>query len=562
MGLFDRNPLTGNLISPMAANTTGGGGSGADTYLSNLTAPTAINQDLIFNTGALAYLKTKDDSAATRDLWIATGDSTGASTGDISIYPGYTPVGSTGGIFMGSNNSTTGDAGGFEFFGGNSGAGNSGDVNFVIGSATVTQGNFKFFKTGIPSVVGQVWTASGVDGEGYWDDFSLGANSVNGTNIRLADQEWLRSRNEDNDGDVNLIRSFGDGPQIGDGTVGVSINGPAITMLSLGQARFSEVETSNFWGGEVDALVFDSGTLINSGHQNEYAFIMTSDNDSGKSAHLQLLTGAATVSGQSGGIFIQSGDSAAANAGVVQLQGGAGATTGGHVQLNGGGGSGGTGGNIELTPGAGTPNGRTIISRDITTDYFNVELSDLIPLSWFSLVPAIVIDGTTTAAQSAYGAGIIFKGNDDISNLIIYTQDLDGSEVTSSINMSTGRGSDTAGSGGLYLSTGAADGSSGNSGPIAVASGTGANGNSGTIDISSGSASATSGNVNIRTGSAGTRGDVVIDAPRLDQQSGFIRFYNNSSDPAGAIAGDVYYNSISNKLKLYNGVTWETITSA
>jgi len=40
------------------------------------------------------------------------------------------------------------------------------------------------------------------------------------------------------------------------------------------------------------------------------------------------------------------------------------------------------------------------------------------------------------------------------------------------------------------------------------------------------------------------------------KSTGQIRFVPLSSDPAGAESGDVYYNSTSNKLKVYNGTTW------
>ena len=40
---------------------------------------------------------------------------------------------------------------------------------------------------------------------------------------------------------------------------------------------------------------------------------------------------------------------------------------------------------------------------------------------------------------------------------------------------------------------------------------------------------------------------------------GQVRFVPLASDPAGAEAGDVYYNSTSNKLKCYNGTTWNDL---
>ena len=41
--------------------------------------------------------------------------------------------------------------------------------------------------------------------------------------------------------------------------------------------------------------------------------------------------------------------------------------------------------------------------------------------------------------------------------------------------------------------------------------------------------------------------------------NGQIRFEPLASDPAGAAAGDVYYNSVSNRLKYYNGTAWTLI---
>jgi hypothetical protein len=45
------------------------------------------------------------------------------------------------------------------------------------------------------------------------------------------------------------------------------------------------------------------------------------------------------------------------------------------------------------------------------------------------------------------------------------------------------------------------------------------------------------------------------------KSTGQMRFVPLASDPSGAQAGDVYYNSTTNKLKVYNGTAWETITS-
>jgi hypothetical protein len=44
------------------------------------------------------------------------------------------------------------------------------------------------------------------------------------------------------------------------------------------------------------------------------------------------------------------------------------------------------------------------------------------------------------------------------------------------------------------------------------------------------------------------------------KSTGQMRFVPLASDPSGAQAGDVYYNSTTNALKLYDGTVWRTIT--
>lgn len=40
-----------------------------------------------------------------------------------------------------------------------------------------------------------------------------------------------------------------------------------------------------------------------------------------------------------------------------------------------------------------------------------------------------------------------------------------------------------------------------------------------------------------------------------------IRLHNLAADPGTALAGDCYFNTTLNKIKVYNGTTWETVTS-
>jgi hypothetical protein len=54
-------------------------------------------------------------------------------------------------------------------------------------------------------------------------------------------------------------------------------------------------------------------------------------------------------------------------------------------------------------------------------------------------------------------------------------------------------------------------------------------------------------------------GSGITERARI-KSTGQMRFVPLASDPAGAQAGDIYYNSTTNALKLYDGTVWRTIT--
>jgi hypothetical protein len=108
-------------------------------------------------------------------------------------------------------------------------------------------------------------------------------------------------------------------------------------------------------------------------------------------------------------------------------------------------------------------------------------------------------------------------------------------------------------------------GGSGTGATGALTIGTGANTSSGTgvtgsINITTGaktSGTANSGNIVLTTGAAtGNRGFINCDAL-------FMLLPKQSADPThgSLVSGAVYYNTTSNKIKMYNGATWETVTS-
>lgn len=138
-----------------------GGSSGANTFLSNLTGPTAINTTLAFAAGTDGLIQTADSSTTdTNNLTIKTGEQTSTSgarnsgsltlytaavlsgstgqSGNISIYTGDTgtlgssPSGALE-FFTGDTNSATGVSGHMLFETGGTNGGDSGSIILEIG---------------------------------------------------------------------------------------------------------------------------------------------------------------------------------------------------------------------------------------------------------------------------------------------------------------------------------------------------------------------------------------------------------------------------------------------
>lgn len=127
------------------------GAAGANTALSNL-ASTAVNADI---------------NPASNDS-VNLGQS---GTAFLSIYASNV---ATPAVFSAANQALALSTA-------NNGAGNSGNMTLTVGTATGTQGSFKFLKSGVASVAGQAWIASGTDGSGYWA--TNNAKQLQATNI-------------------------------------------------------------------------------------------------------------------------------------------------------------------------------------------------------------------------------------------------------------------------------------------------------------------------------------------------------------------------------------------
>lgn len=198
------NSLTGALtlaagsnitITPSGGNTltiaSTGGGSGANTALSNLDVTTAINADLTFANrggGAQVIVKTANITGDnTDDLTLTTGDSSDAASGSLNIISG------TGAAATGNVNIQTGIP--------SDPAGSPGNINIQPGLST---------SVGFPG--GNVTITAGIGDSGGGLDLQAGTatgdNSTGGTvGIRSGGISGMDSTS----GNINVIAPAGSG---------------------------------------------------------------------------------------------------------------------------------------------------------------------------------------------------------------------------------------------------------------------------------------------------------------------------------------------------------------
>lgn len=172
--------------------------------------------------------------------------------------------------------------------------------------------------------------------------------------------------------------------------------------------------------------------------------------------------------------------------------------------------------------------------------------------------------------------------NDSSSVISIRSGDTTGAGVSGTVEVKSGQTED-GNSGELNLSTGAPQGvTSGNSGDINIFSGAAAaapNGTSGEIAIITGQADGASGNVEITTGQsisaasghiqlttaagvdADSQGEVQLGAKRV-RNSTILKLHDLAADPTDLSvyeAGDMYFNTTSDKVRVYDGAVWADV---
>jgi hypothetical protein len=264
------------------------GNLGANRALSNLTSPTAINQDLVPNgVQSIGIFSNRWQTVFTKVFSVA---NTGTKY-TIDGSGGTTPSGALAGVttIIGSNaiasslsihsiNSSTADANAtgplfFETGNKTAGTGDSGNLTFYIGTSVGgTRGKIKLID-GSEGTIGHVWTSTGVGGEGAWSAAGAADNLGNHTATQ----------------NIDLV---------------------TFDLISNDGLKASDSQASNYWGASVVGYFGDSATLA--GGQQAVFFASTDSAVAGTAtANVEVMSGdqtAAAATGQSGGVEVKSGD--------------------------------------------------------------------------------------------------------------------------------------------------------------------------------------------------------------------------------------------------------------
>lgn len=150
--------------------------TGANQTLSNLTSPTAINQDLIFNTGSDANINTSSGSTVNLNVLTFGSFTTGSTSGSISVQSGSWD--GSGNVNIASGQANHFDSGVVSIISGDSSHANSGPILLQIGTASLgTRGQISFVD-GTEGTAGDIWTSTDTLGNGAWAAApAMGANT-------------------------------------------------------------------------------------------------------------------------------------------------------------------------------------------------------------------------------------------------------------------------------------------------------------------------------------------------------------------------------------------------
>lgn len=589
MAGYTFNPLIFSGLQP--PSTGGGGGGGANTFLSNLTNPTAINRDLIFNTGAAATIKTKDSAGITQALNITTGNSSGDETGPIQIFPGASSVASNAGVNIFTQDAVADDldTGGLNFStGGASGIGNSGNIIFGTGPvAGGTQGTIQFnsdifmgaaldingnfinnvghiksgarnFDLNADSNFDVNISASGTGKVNFSSDVAPTINAQYGLGT-VDDKQWIRVATYSVTAGTNALQLAG--TSIGVNNLNVKDAADPVDPQDLATKAYVDGSTNS--GANKTLSNLDSPTAVNQDLIFNTAIdprLKSQDESSVSTKNLYVITGDASGAHDSGELLLQTGTGQSTgslsiltgnptaddfNSGTLRID--TGETTGvgvsGSVIITSGDSENGQSGLISLE--TGTPSGSDssgVISLTTGRTAGGSGTGDITINTGAPTASNINSGGVVSATGAVNGSGQ--------SGLFQFISGNSENGPSGAFNLGTGSVIGSATSGAISMFTGNNAGS-GNSGQVGIQSGATDTGNSGSVAIQSGNVT-----------SAGTSGPISINSGAGGGATGTVDVF--SGDPASANfdSGNVSFRSgaasgtgVSGILLLSSGIT-------
>jgi len=489
-------------------------GSGANTALSNLTSPTAINHDLIFAEGGPAQIVTGDSTTASLTL--------GTNSGGVPVDTDSGAIG-----IVSQSVSGTGNSGAISLLTGGAANGVSGDISLTTSSTSGTgnTGNILLLTTpsGGSGTQGRVdidtdilhLHGTGLDGteqiilgnmggnateHGFtiWTDMATIGNVSDAIDIRSGDSTLTGSVS----GDMNFHTGGGDASS---GAISVFTGGAANGPSGLAQLKSGDA--SGGVSGEVDLL---SGNAT--GFQSGNIVIATGTSNANTTGLISLTTGNGTSTTPSGPIFLGTGSTTTdgVTTGYFQFVTGAATGTGmsGPFIWNTGTTVDGVSGTVTLnsgnTTGSATSGSVTLVSGDATGTGASGGLNLNTGSGIAGTGDVNLFTGATTAAD--VNSGVINLNTGSVTGVGVSgaISSSTGSSVDNSSGAWTLQSGGTSGngtSGALTLVTGASSGG-GNTGSVLLESGAvnGTAGSSGDVDIQTGQPFDTGGNIGIQTG--------------------------------------------------------------
>jgi hypothetical protein len=526
-----------------------GGGSGANTTLSNLTSPTAINQHLLPNADATFNLGSNTSRFSNLYTELITD---GSNNGAISITDRQliSPDGSTAAIdWSGASNIQVNKN--FAMQSSNTLIfKNSTSLQWELSDTTpagimVVDGSDRL---ALSAPVDLQLTSNGdliVDsGAGYDIYVNNEVVSLKSYNSLVAPSLQFFDKDEAFSASIKAPNTLA-----ADYTLTLPPNDGGsdqiLTTDGSGNLSFSDIaalQVSNlspsYWTLDIPALVIDGTTadalagygagLIFKGQDNQGALaVITQDrSDTNPTAGMYIATGNQTNSGYTGPIFLETGDATSGNSGSVFIQTGTSSATRGDVVFN-----------SRRVDFSNAPIGSTLSPAvDNAYDIGNSVVYFRSLYSYKAIGSGWALEYNPTGTGSPSGTAYTLHFG-SAANAAIYTEN-------SSIN----------GTSNMWVDTGNCTGTTGTSGDMRLRTGTSGSstGNTGSLSLISGnSAAGASGDINFTTGTASTtRGRVVVDARTF-------RLPTASSAPTATQAGEMYYDTTTNKSYTWDGSTWQ-----